>query len=421
RQQYLDKLLCGEGRGDYRCKQLCPDCVTRSRNGSETLPCSEFQCRDCFLDDLVCLSCCLCRHRREPLHRIWRWNGAYFEKMTLKNIGLRVQLNHTSMRCHAPIAGHQEFKVLHRNGIHDVALDYCGCECQLPKHIQLLCRGWYPASQWVPRMAASFQLLDFLHILSLCAKMSVYNFYRMLEKLTTNTGMGVPKSQYKALMRMLLQWWHLKMLKRHVPNGVETTQYHDLVVLCPSCPQPGINLPEGWENAPPEMQFLYVLLLCMDANFRLKNQMVSLYSRDPGLGISLGYFIPKDLFEAYVLNHTSDEDISTCVGFAALVKADTKFSKGMRYMGIGAVSCARGDSRFGLESLICTHRYALMDYVFGSALQSFGGLLFMIISYDIACQWFVNLHKHMDKWPSEITPPSVTLTPAIPKFHEPAH
>ncbi|SJL12088.1 uncharacterized protein ARMOST_15509 [Armillaria ostoyae] len=62
-----------------------------------------------------------------------------------------------------------------------------------------------------------------------------------------------------------------------------------------------------------------------------------------------------------------------------------------------------------------------MDYMFRSVLQSFEGLLFMIISYDIACQWFINLHRHMDEWPSEIASPSATLTPAIPKFHEPMH
>ncbi len=74
----------------------------------------------------------------------------------------------------------------------------------------------------------------------------------------TNMGMAVPKSRYKALMQMLLQWWHLKMLKHggrgHVNDGVATTKDHDLVVMCPSCPWPGINLPEGWEQAPPEMQ-----------------------------------------------------------------------------------------------------------------------------------------------------------------------
>lgn len=47
----------------------------------------------------------------------------------------------------------------------------------------------------------------------------------------------------------------------------------------------------------------------MDANFHLKNQMVSSYSRDPGLGIGWGYFVPKDPYDKFVLNHTLDEDV----------------------------------------------------------------------------------------------------------------
>lgn len=35
--------------------------------------------------------------------------------------------------------------------------------------------------------------------------------------------------------------------------------------------------------------------------------------------------------------------ISTCVGFTALAKADTKFSRGLRYTSVGAVSCGRGE------------------------------------------------------------------------------
>ncbi|PBK66191.1 hypothetical protein ARMSODRAFT_989543 [Armillaria solidipes] len=255
----------------------------------------------------------------------------------------------------------------------------------------------------------------FLHLLSFCAKTSVYDFYRTLEKLTTNMGIGVPKSRYKALTCMLLQWRHLKMLKRggrgHIDKDIETMEDHDLVVMCPSCPWPEINLLEGWDQAPHEMQFLYILLICMDTNFHLKNQMVSLYSRDPGLGIGLGYFILRAPYEKYVLNHISDEDISTCIRFAALTKADTKFSKGLQYTGVGAVSCTRGEFLMWLP----------MDYVFGSPLQPFAGLLSIIISYDIACQWFKNLDKHMKNWPSEIPPPSAKLTPAIPKFHEPMH
>ncbi|KAE9383956.1 hypothetical protein BT96DRAFT_843036 [Gymnopus androsaceus JB14] len=35
--------------------------------------------------------------------------------------------------------------------------------------------------------------------------------------------------------------------------------------------------------------------------------------------------------------------ISTCVGFAAIAKALTKFSHGLQYTSVGAVGCARGE------------------------------------------------------------------------------
>ncbi|KAF9470218.1 hypothetical protein BDN70DRAFT_774044, partial [Pholiota conissans] len=73
----------------------------------------------------------------------------------------------------------------------------------------------------------------------------------------------------------------------------------------------------------------------MDANFRLKNQMVSNYSQDPGLGIGWAYMVPRKPYKDYVLSRASDADISTCVGFQALAKADTKFSEGLRYTGVG--------------------------------------------------------------------------------------
>ena len=55
-------------------------------------------------------------------------------------------------------------------------------------------------------------------------------------------------------MRMLVQWHHLKLLKRggrgHDPSGAAGTKAGELVLMCPSCPHPGINFPEGWEDAP---------------------------------------------------------------------------------------------------------------------------------------------------------------------------
>jgi hypothetical protein len=55
------------------------------------------------------------------------------------------------------------------------------------------------------------------------------------------------------------------------------------------------------------------MFVCMDANFRLKNQLVSNYSQDPGLGTGWAYMLPREPYEAYVLNHVNDGDVRISV------------------------------------------------------------------------------------------------------------
>lgn len=64
-----------------------------------------------------------------------------------------------------------------------------------------------------------------------------------------------------------------------------------------------------------------------------------------------------------------------------------------------------------------------MDFVFASALRDFLSLSVILVSYDICCQWFVNLFIRMtEHWPEHLRIPStVKLIPAIPKLHEPMH
>ena len=47
----------------------------------------------------------------------------------------------------------------------------------------------------------------------------------------------------------------------------------------------------------------------MDANFRLKNQLVSNYSADPGLGNGLSYTIKREPYEEYVKSRVDDVDV----------------------------------------------------------------------------------------------------------------
>ncbi|KDR84217.1 hypothetical protein GALMADRAFT_54716 [Galerina marginata CBS 339.88] len=233
-----------------------------------------------------------------------------------------------------------------------------------------------------------------LHMLALTTKASTYDFYRSLEKLTNNTGIDPPKSRYRALLRMVLQWRHLKLLKRggrgHDSSGVAGTKPGELALRCPSCPIPGVNLPEGWEEAPVGMKFLYMMIICMDANFWLKNQLVSSYSQDPGLGTGWAYMVPRKGYKAYVLSRASDGDISTCVGLQALAKANTKYLYGLRYTGVNLAACGRSEMilPLGVGNLQKGERYANMDYIFAMVMQ-----------------WVL----------------VALLRPAIPKLHEPMH
>lgn len=57
-------------------------------------------------------------------------------------------------------------------------------------------------------------------------------------------------------MIILREWRHSRMLKRagrgHDPTGADGTKLGELAVVCRACPIPGINLPEGWQNASTE-------------------------------------------------------------------------------------------------------------------------------------------------------------------------
>ena len=55
------------------------------------------------------------------------------------------------------------------------------------------------------------------------------------------------------------------------------------------------------------------MFLCMDANFWLKNQLISNYSQDPGLGTGWAYMAPHEEYEKYVLSRASDGDV--CIAF----------------------------------------------------------------------------------------------------------
>ena len=123
-------------------------------------------------------------------------------------------------------------------------------------------------------------LLKSAQLLSLQSKLSLYDYYLCIEKITDATGtadvnvsressqlnsdgLTSSKDRYKAFLRTLREWRHLKMMKRggrsYDPTGVNGTSPGELAVLCPACPIPTVNLPPNWQSAGKENEFVYLL------------------------------------------------------------------------------------------------------------------------------------------------------------------
>ncbi|KAL0060976.1 hypothetical protein AAF712_012207 [Marasmius tenuissimus] len=403
REQYMDSVLATEGRGRiFFGQECCSEC-----KGTKAI----FRCMDCFGLRMLCKTCIVHHHRDEPLHFIQEWNGTHFKQVALRDLGLAIQVGHSrGERCPFPDSVSQ-FVVLAWNGIHTVHINFCGCQQStgIDRHLQLLELGWWPSSYKEPRSAATFQLLRHFHITNLQGQTPPTDFYQSLAQMTDGTGLEKLPDREAQFMIMLRQWRHIKMCKRcgrgHDPSGIAGTKHGEAAVPCRACPHPDKNMPEDWEMAPADEQYLHALFLAEDANFKQKARARPNDSRDPALGPGFGCFVPNDIYLEELGKRTSQEEISHCVGFKAISTANSKKSKGLRATGIGSIG----------------ERYSNMDFI---ALFNLIGCLLTLVyfSYDIACQWIVNFWTRMAEYPEYMHIPNrMKLIFKIPKFHLVAH
>ncbi|KAF8059256.1 hypothetical protein FPV67DRAFT_1675319 [Lyophyllum atratum] len=404
RDKYLDAMLQLEGRG--RFAETCASC----RDPEPT-----YRCLDCH-------------GRRMPLHRIEVWDDQCFKEISLASLGLQFQLGHPPRKiCPFSRAARKDFQVIHDNGIHFVNLFFCGCDPNYEPFQQLLDIAWFPATPLEPQTCATFTVLRLFHTVNLQGKISAYDFNKSMLQLTDATGLRKIPDRLSSFMLMVREWRHLKTAKRagrgHDPEGISGTPSGGLAIHCRACPQPGINLPVGWEKAPPFIAWLYTLLLSEDANFRLKNRLRSSDEKDPSLQPGLAYFLASDRYLRHVSQYADQDEISHCVGFAALWLANSKKSKGLRATGVGSVSCSRHQffRPTGTGDLQKGERYANMDMIF---LSSMAGVLLMwvVLSYDIACQYSKNFWTRLSHLPDDLQFINVPrIWWKVPKFHLPPH
>ncbi|KAJ6467617.1 hypothetical protein C8R47DRAFT_1078525, partial [Mycena vitilis] len=447
---YLDESIRLEGRGDHRHQTRCSNCSVAM--------CADviYRCKDCFTDALFCKPCLVLMHKDNPFHCPEMWDGEYFVEVTMKSLGLRIQLGHgrngtctgtlakrakaAEAKARAAKVAEEEgaegtsgnsdkekrddFCVVDSNGIFEVELDFCSCGLAESHDIQLL-RAPLSGDVHQPRNGSDF------HMLSLEAKCSAHHFYNSLARKTNNNGVFQPRNRYNEFRRMTREWRNLQMFKRaacgHSASGIKGILPGACALLCPACPQPGKNLPTdgSWKKVPWERRFLYALFLAIDANFRMKRKHVSSEADDPSLGNGVAFFSDVNEYMAHVHKHWDiAQEKSTCVAHDAVNEPD-RDAYGTASSGIGTVDCARHNMKRpnGVGNLQKGERYINMDYMLWASLQNYDELVELFVSYDIVCQWHKNIWARLAKYSPKLKQCGLMrgYVWLIPKFHLPAH
>ncbi|EEB89432.1 hypothetical protein MPER_12469, partial [Moniliophthora perniciosa FA553] len=275
--QFLAELMSHEGRGDavgmhcFKCKTATEQLV---------------RCRDCFSRCLLCLSCMVAEHEGRPFDWVEKWNGTFFERTTLHELGLVIQLGHPARdKCSKSQRARSGFVVVDLEGIQEVTLQFCECratEIAGDKWQQLMRARLYPATVTEPHTAFTFRTLSYFHQLTTQGKVSNYDFYHTLERRTDGSGIVDPKDRYESFIQVMRQWRYLRMLQRRVGCALPS----------------GINMPENFSAL--SKQFLYHKFISIDACFRLKRRRISSEKKDPGLFTGLAYFVNQAAYQPWL-------------------------------------------------------------------------------------------------------------------------
>jgi hypothetical protein len=152
-----------------------------------------------------------------------------------------------------PIMG-TYIRVVHTNGIHHIAMVSCECRGHDILPLDLLAARLLPASFQRIQTLFTAQLLDRYRLCNLELKASAYQFYHLLQRMTSPNAPAEVVNLYREFRRMSRIWRWMKRLKwagyGNNKGKVTDVPAGQLSIFCPACPQPGINIPDNWKDDP---------------------------------------------------------------------------------------------------------------------------------------------------------------------------
>ena len=228
-----------------------------------------------------------CRGKRHHMTRnltwlCWqKWNGNFFNKGSLRNLGLSYQFGHSGGVCPCPLAGPKDFVVFNITGPHFVTFKYCNCgEQPLSNWTQLLHERWFPTTLSRPKMAFTFDCLETFHELTLQGKTNLFDYYHTLLQRSNNTSIYnsiVSPKLSSYICRNNFNLSYMEGAGKTVGEDVETIWAStNLLVLSiremgPAAQHETLN--DQWNG----WNFHKIIRLCMFSSFLLFNISLSLF------------------------------------------------------------------------------------------------------------------------------------------------
>ncbi|KAJ7018652.1 hypothetical protein C8F04DRAFT_1198692 [Mycena alexandri] len=388
---------CACAREHHICEVVCHDCT-------EYRP----SCRSCFVE----------LHRNNPFHwaEIWSTEKGFLERHDLSRVleGQAVSFGHYGHECAKAKAEEHKmlFTIADDNGIHGTSVRFCRCgSAGVDRCQQLLDARIFPCTLDGPCSGIMFNCMKKFQLLSLESKIAAYNYVGSLSRVTDNSFTETVPDLYENFMRCARIWGVLTLKKRlgqehGIDEFIPLRPKGNLVLYCPSCPEPGFNSDEKLRSLPAHLKQLNQSRDTMDGNFHANRSKKNTDPNDTSLYGGTSYF-PSDAFlKEQLAKAPKTEEKLTCNYLKAVNNQDKKKFKNMDITGIVNVQCSHVFVKSSVD-LQFGERYANVDIALGHALrQKLASLnkdgttntifeLAMgvdhILSYDAICQYSVNV------------------------------
>ncbi|KAK0441536.1 uncharacterized protein EV420DRAFT_1219433, partial [Desarmillaria tabescens] len=343
-----------------------------------------------------CGECIKVIHCHLPFHRIEKWNGRYFEKVSLQQLGFMFALGHGGDRCPNQLeTAFRKVIVVDVNGYHDVNFQFCFCwDGELDEAKQLFLHRLFPATVKCPETVFTSEVLDNFDIHHCTSMKSAESFCAALRKMSAAELPDDVSDSYRTFMQASHIHRHLQAVRRsgqvhNIDNFITHRWKNCITVHCPACPEPEWNI-----------NLEYTLFLDCDGTFNVPRINKPDDPNEESLNAGHAFVVEEHEYQRYLSRVENDPpEKCDCAKLRAL-----KFDHLLKFVnlvvtGIVGFQCVR-HVMFKPDATVDMYvgeRLYYADRGLVSALKDQTKQRWIRLSYDLVCQYLPNLLTRITK------------------------